>query len=366
MGNFNSLKPRLAIVLGARPHFIKASVLLESLGRSFDLVVIHTGQHYDYWMYQQFLDELPLATPDYSLGVGSNSAGIQVGQTIAALDPILRHEAPKATVVIGDTNSSLSGALASVKLEIPTIHIEAGARLNTIEEPEELNRRIIDTASELLLCPTDLAASNLVREGHPPVNIAVVGDLLMEAAERFRSRKPHDLPVVPTSYALLTVHRRSNVTHPELLANIVEACLSLEKPVVWPLHPGTRAALEAAGLIENILLSQSFIIIPPVSYLQMLQLEIGAYCILTDSNGVQREAYYLRKPCVILRNDTEYPESVADGYASLAGANVRDILEAYARLTSIDDKLQVAAIHSGERSSELICKRIEESFGEGV
>jgi UDP-N-acetylglucosamine 2-epimerase len=323
---------KVLTVVGARPQFIKAAPFSRALRRCHAEVFVHTGQHYDPLMSDVFFDELALPRPDHHLGVGSGPHGWQTAQMIERLEPVLEREAPDAVVVYGDTNSTLAGALCAVKRHVPVAHVEAGLRSFNRAMPEEINRVVVDHVSSLLFAPTQTAVDNLAREGiaHGAV---MTGDIMYDAllqnakVAAERSTVLHDMCLTPGGYVLATVHRASNTDDPALLAEIIDALSLLKEPVILPLHPRTRAAL----LRTDIEVEAPVRIVDPVGYLDMLALEQHARMVLTDSGGVQKEAYLLGVPCVTLRDETEWVETLGGGWNVLAGADTERILSAARR-----------------------------------
>ncbi len=320
---------KVVSVVGARPQFIKAAAVSRVLRREHKEVLLHTGQHYDDLMSDVFFRELGLPQPDVNLGVGSASHGRQTGEMLIGIERVLLEERPDRVLVYGDTNSTLAGALAAAKLEIPLAHVEAGLRSFNRTMPEEINRVIADRLSDLLFCPTRTAVENLAREGIT-AGVHLVGDVMYDIllqslplAER-RSNILERLGLASGTYLLATIHRAGNTDVRENLSAIVAGLNAANEPVVFPLHPRTRRALARWGIspAENVLL------IEPVGYLDMLILEKNARLILTDSGGVQKEAYWLGIPCLTLREETEWVETVEAGWNVLVGTSVERMVEA--------------------------------------
>jgi UDP-GlcNAc3NAcA epimerase len=317
---------KIVTILGARPQFIKASVVSNAITQSGNLteLVVHTGQHFDANMSDIFFSELGMAKPAYHLDIHSGTHGNMTGRMLAEIERVLLTEKPDAVMVYGDTNSTLAGALAAVKLQIPVAHVEAGLRSFNMAMPEEVNRILTDHISRWLFTPTARAAQNLVLEGFTVKHIIPVGDVMYDVALHHGARVTPDggllqqLGLKPKNYLLATIHRAENTDHPGRLAAIVKAFeATVEKlPVVWPLHPRTRAVLQQAGLLDG--LSQCVTLIEPVGYLAMVQLEKYAALITTDSGGVQKEAFFYQVPCVTLRDETEWVELVEAGWNRLA------------------------------------------------
>lgn len=315
---------RVLSVVGARPQFIKAAMLSRALrARGVKEVLVHTGQHYDDNMSRVFFDELEIPDPDYNLGIGSASHGAQTGRMLEAIEGVLLREKPDWVLVYGDTNSTLAGALAAAKLRVPVAHVEAGLRSHNRRMPEEVNRVLTDHASDLLFAPTPAAVANLTREGIPAEYIELVGDVMYDAALFYAAKAERQSRVLARfklgskGYILATVHRAENTDNPRRLAIIVEglARVAAEFPVVWPLHPRTRRALERFGLLEKA--HAGLHLIPPVGYLDMVMLEKNAALIATDSGGIQKEAFFHRVPCVTLREETEWVELLELGWNRL-------------------------------------------------
>jgi UDP-GlcNAc3NAcA epimerase len=322
---------RIVSVVGARPQFVKlapiarAMVSRQSSGESLEHLVVHTGQHYDAAMSEVFFSELDLPAPAANLGVGSGSHAQQTARMLPAIEEFLVACSPDAVVVYGDTNSTLAGALAATKLGIPTAHVEAGLRSFNRRMPEELNRLAADHLCDLLLASTQAAVENLAREGLGEQS-ALVGDVMLDAVlhnielARQRSRVVDLLGLGGVEYAVATIHRASN-TEPETLARLLAGLgrVARQLPVVLPIHPRTRAALDAAGLGAESVAGMRYV--EPLSYLDMLRLVDSAVLVLTDSGGLQKEAFILGKPCVTLRDETEWVETLEAGANLLAGTD---------------------------------------------
>lgn len=296
-------------------------------------VLVHTGQHYDPFMSEIFFRELSIPDPDLHLGVGSGTHAEQTGRMLIALEAAVVAHRPDLVLVYGDTNSTLAGALAAAKLNLPVAHVEAGMRSRNRSMPEELNRVLTDHLSTLLLCSSPAAARNLAAEGivrGVQITGDVMGDLLLEAVARVRGSGIHArLGVAPGAYLLLTLHRAANTDNSLRLAGIVTALAGLREQVLFPVHPRTHAALERTG-IE---LPANVRAIEPLGYLDMVALERAAQMILTDSGGMQKEAYWLAVPCVTLREETEWTETVEAGWNVLVGADPGRIIAAVSSFT---------------------------------
>lgn len=330
---------KIVTVVGARPQFIKCAPVSREFRKVASEVLVHTGQHYDDNMSDLFFRDLEIPKPDYNLGVGSGPHGAQSGEMLRLIEEVLHKELPDYVVVFGDTNSTLAGALAAAKLYIPVAHVEAGLRSFNRQMPEEINRVIADHLSSLLFCPTKTAVKNLAQEGITD-GVELVGDVMYEALlnnsqiAESRSTILTQLNLQPKGYFLATVHRAENTDDSTRLQSILVALqeLSALHPVIWPVHPRTRKALESHH--PSFQINQSLHLIDPVSYLDMLVLEKHANVILTDSGGVQKEAYWFGVPCVTLRDETEWVETVEQGWNTVAGTDPARIVAA-AKLPTI-------------------------------
>lgn len=324
---------KILSVVGARPQFIKAAPVCRALRRAgIEEVLLHTGQHYDPGMSDVFFAELDIPTPQYNLGVGSGSHAVQTAAMLTGIEQALLAERPDYLLIYGDTNSTLAGALAAAKLGVPVAHVEAGLRSYNRTMPEEINRVVADSLSTLLFCPTAVAEANLAREGIT-CGVHVVGDVMYDAvltsascAEEVASGLLSRLGVESGGYLLATVHRASNTDDPANLAAILSALSDCGETVIFPMHPRTRLAIEAAGIATG----SNVRVIEPVSYIEMLALEKHARMILTDSGGVQKEALWLQVPCVTMRDETEWVETVELGWNTLTGTDPARILAAIA------------------------------------
>jgi len=320
---------KVASIVGARPQFIKAAPLDRELRELCQHVLIHTGQHYDYAMSAVFFEELEIPEPHYNLGVGSASHGKQTGEMLIRIEETLIEEQPDCVLVYGDTNSTLAGALAAVKLHLPVAHVEAGLRSFNRSMPEEINRVLTDHVANLLYCPTETARSNLLREGIAG-GVFNFGDVMYDAVLQSiegvdtASRLLASLDLRPGSYLLATVHRPASTDDRQNLASILRALASTDEVVVFPAHPRASRAMERLGLE----VSSNVRLLEPVSYLDMLALEKNARLILTDSGGVQKEAYFFGVPCLTLREETEWVETTEAGWNLLVGASEQRIEEA--------------------------------------
>jgi len=325
---------KIVTVLGARPQFIKASAVSRAIekGGKLNEVVVHTGQHFDSNMSDLFFQELGMNTPKHHLQINGGRHGEMTGRMLVAIEKVLMEEKPYAVMVYGDTNSTLAGALAAVKLGIPVAHVEAGLRSFNMAMPEEINRILTDRISRWLFTPTEAAECHLRREGVEGERIIPVGDVMYDMALQHSRRVGADerllkrLKLRPKGYILATVHRAENTDDPHRLAVIVEALKLVAKsfPVIWPLHPRTQHAMERNG--EPLTGCAHLHVIEPVGYLDMVQLEKYAAVIATDSGGVQKEAFFYGVPCVTLRDETEWVELIEAGWNRLASLENSDRL----------------------------------------
>jgi UDP-GlcNAc3NAcA epimerase len=335
-------------IVGARPQFVKAAAVMRRLASKSQLqhVFIHTGQHYDENMSDIFFHELGLPKPDRHLGIGSGTHGAQTGRMLEAIEKTVAELAADWVLVYGDTNSTLAGALAAAKLHIRVAHVEAGLRSFNRRMPEEINRVLTDHASDLLFAPTQAAVANLKHEGIPDERIHCVGDVMYDAALYYGAKAEREsliiknLALQPKQYVLATIHRAENTDDAERLRHIFDglARAATEIPVVVPLHPRTREVLKRSGRLEQ--LSDQLLIVEPVGYLEMVMLEKHAQLIVTDSGGVQKEAFFYEVPCITLRHETEWVELVELGWNRLVPPTSADAI-----LSGLQDML-------GQRGSQ--------------
>ncbi|WP_404941853.1 non-hydrolyzing UDP-N-acetylglucosamine 2-epimerase [Pseudomonas danubii] len=355
---------KILTIVGARPQFIKAAAvsreILKHPGR-LEEVMVHTGQHYDPNMSQVFFDELEIPAPKYNLEVSGGGHGAMTGRMLEGIEQILLDEKPDWVLIYGDTNSTLAGALAAAKLHIPVAHVEAGLRSFNMRMPEEVNRILADRVSTLLLCPTEVAVENLAKEGitHGVDN---VGDVMYDVALYYRDRARNSSLILKTlnlpekGFALATCHRAENTDSPERLNEILGALSSIaaQLPVVLPLHPRTRKLISDHKL-EHLL--QELTIVEPLAFLDMVALEQAAKVILTDSGGVQKEAFFYQVPCITMRDETEWVETVALGWNHIVGASKTRILEAFAQLSN-GQQNDLSAPYGSGNASHLIIRHL--------
>lgn len=357
---------KILTVVGARPQFIKAATvsrIIREQGARLGVqeVIVHTGQHYDEAMSQVFFDQLDIPRPAYNLGYGGGRHGEMTGRMLAGIEQILLDERPDLVLVYGDTNSTLAGALAAVKLHIPIAHVEAGLRSFNMAMPEEINRILTDRIANLLFCPTSAAVRNLQAEGMHK-GVMQTGDVMFDASLYYRDVARRDSRILATlglgegGYVLATCHRAENTDDPLRLAGIMAGLgtIAEQLPVVLPLHPRTRAVLHAQGLDGRL---GAVHVTEPVAYLDMVRLEQSATAIVTDSGGVQKEAFFYGVPCITLRDETEWVETVEAGWNTLCGADATRIRLAWGALEQRARQADLQPYGRGD-AAELVVQRL--------
>lgn len=350
---------KLMTIIGARPQFIKAAVVSRALKEHRPDVIevlVHTGQHYDANMSDVFFDELDIPHPDHKLGIGGGTHGQNTGRMVEHLEALMITKAPDWVLVYGDTDSTLAGALAAAKLHIPVAHVEAGLRAFNRRMPEEINRVLTDHIATLLFAPTEMARFNLLNEGIADDKIHVVGDVMCDASHFYRDRacKPDwfdGLGVVAFEFVLATVHRAENTDDPIRLAAILAGLAQVGRPVILPLHPRTKGRLAKYGLS----LPATLHVVDPVGYLEMVWLEANCLLVATDSGGVQKEAYFFGKPCITLRDETEWIELINTGWNQLVGADTAMISRA---IRSAHIPLELGCLYGKGNAAQLIISTI--------
>ena len=376
---------KLLNIVGARPQIIKASAISRAIRLRYSdritELMVHTGQHYDKEMSDVFFDELEIHKPDYNLGVGSSGHGKQTSMMITGIEEVLIKEQPDCVVLYGDTNSTMAGAVAASKLHFPIIHIEAGLRSFNKSMPEEINRIVSDHVSTLLFAPTNEAFKNLMNEGFrpensPPYNISnpkiyLTGDIMYDnslfyasLAERKKSSFLDKYGLTRGEFVLVTIHRDINTDDPERLTSILTTLKELAEEhslvFVMPFHPRTSGSLHLKNesLFKELLRNRFIKIIPPVSFLEMILLEKNCRMVITDSGGVQKESHFFRKPCIVLRKETEWVELVVNGTARLADADIIKIREDFVHFNELKDELNYPAFYGDGKAAEFILKEI--------
>jgi len=376
---------KLLNIVGARPQIIKSSAISRAIRKNFSgeivEILLHTGQHYDREMSDVFFDELEIHRPDYNLGVGSAGHGRQTSLMITGIEEVLINEKPDCVILYGDTNSTLAGAVSASKLHFPVIHIEAGLRSFNKTMPEELNRIISDHSSTLLFAPTNAAFKNLMSEGFRPENsppytinnpkIYLTGDIMLDnalffakLAEKKKGELLSRLSIEKDNFILVTIHRDMNTDEKERLSDIIVTLMSLaeEKKIthIMPLHPRTIISLKnrLPDLYKALSESKYIRIIPPVSYLEMILLEKHSRMIITDSGGVQKESHFFKKPCIVLRKETEWIELVANGTARLVDADPVRIREEFLNFIDRHPTLEYPGFYGDGKTAEFILSEI--------
>lgn len=358
---------KILTVVGARPQFVKAASVSRIL-RQYNHVnelLVHTGQHFDANMSDVFFEEMNIPQPDYFLEINNLTHGAMTGRMLEQLEQVMSSEKPNAVLVYGDTNSTLAGALAAVKLHIPILHVEAGLRSFNMKMPEEINRILTDRISSVLFCPTETAVMNLKNEGYDNIitDIVLSGDVMEDAALYYSQKSDHISTILKSNdldssdYILCTIHRQENTDDEKNMKALVEALNEINNfiKVVIPLHPRTLKKLEAFKLKLNAK------ILPPVGYFDMLQLIKNCRLVVTDSGGLQKEAYFFNKFCITLREETEWSELVDNGYNVLAGTSKEKILESVQKfLEAMFEKKE--SLYGDGTASDLICKHIIHKF----
>jgi UDP-GlcNAc3NAcA epimerase len=330
---------KIMTIVGARPQFIKAAALSRELKKRSTIqeIIVHTGQHFDKNMSGVFFDEMDIPKPTYNLAINSLGHGAMTGRMLEEIEKLLVSEKPNMLLVYGDTNSTLAGALAAKKTHIKVGHVEAGLRSFNMQMPEEVNRILTDRISDFLFCPTSTAVENLKKEGfdHFDCQIHQTGDVMQDAAMYYSTMSAQRSKVLsdlgnPSNYVLATIHRAENTDSPENLKSIVDALneINHKTMVVCPLHPRTRKIIDASGI------DVQFRVINPVGYFDMIELLKGSSLVTTDSGGLQKEAFFFQKPCITLREQTEWVELVQNGYNIIAGTDQEKILDAFEKLIS--------------------------------
>ena len=356
---------KIVTILGARPQFIKAGSISREILKHSNIkeVIVHTGQHFDANMSDIFFDEMKIPKPDYNLDINGLGHGAMTGQMLEKIEEVLLKEKPDWVMVYGDTNSTIAGALAASKLHIKVAHVEAGLRSFNMNMPEEVNRILTDRISSVLFCPTQSAVDNLFNEGYETLDIKIIknGDVMQDGAIFYKNiaEKPTDIEL-DNEYILTTIHRAENTDDPKRIRAIFEALnkISEEIQVVLPLHPRTKNILKTS----NIELSDNISIIEPIGYLKMVYLIKNSKMIMTDSGGLQKEAYFFEKPCITLRDETEWVELIENGFNVLAGADKAKIIKTYYDYKFNDDFS--INLYGGGKASEIIIKEILKQYSE--
>tara|TARA_B110000008_G_scaffold262410_1_gene284697 strand:+ start:40 stop:1125 length:1086 start_codon:yes stop_codon:yes gene_type:complete len=361
------MRKKVITIVGARPQFIKAGVVSNALDNIHNLeeVILHTGQHFDKNMSQVFFDELSIPKPTYNLSISGLSHGAMTGRMLEKIEEILLSEQPELVLVYGDTDSTLAGALAASKLDIPLAHIEAGLRSRNLSMPEEKNRLVTDALSQLLFCPSENALNNLIKENISD-GVSFVGDVMFDALLLFKEKinkkvKEKNYSLKEKDYVLCTIHRKENTNNINRLIAIFKALeyVATEIDIVLPLHPRTKAVIFGNNLIS---VPNNIKIIDPLSYLEFLDLQINAKCIFTDSGGLQKEAFFNSVPCITLRDETEWVETVELGWNVITGSDTDKIISAWNNIEKKEIETEIFPYGRGnasEKISEIISTYLE-------
>lgn len=357
---------KIISIIGTRPNFTKMAPLIDALNnKGHEHLIIHTGQHYDQTMSEIFFDELNISC-NKNLEIGSGSHGYQTGMMLIEIEKILMEENVDIVLIPGDTNSALAGALAASKLNIPIAHVESGLRSFDKRMPEEVNRILVDHCADYLFCPTETAINNISNEGINNSNVFLVGDTMVESSSYFLSiaQKKSDILKklsIDDEFYLATIHRAENTDDPRKLKGIFEAFFALDCQIILPLHPRTRSRLESFGLLDSVLNNKNIKIIDPVGYIDFLMLLKNAKLMLTDSGGVQKEAFFLKTPCITIRENTEWVETISVGWNLLVDSNKDAILKGTHDM--LDKKLVPCENPYGDgKASQNIIEILERSF----
>lgn len=345
---------KIATIVGARPQFIKAASLSREIAKHSNVeeIIIHTGQHFDANMSDVFFEQMEIPKPNYNLNINGLSHGAMTGQMLEKIESILVAEKPDWVLVYGDTNSTIAGALAAKKLHIKLAHVEAGLRSFNISMPEEINRILTDRISDVLFCPTDIAVNNLTKEGYNNFNCKICksGDVMQDTAIFYTQKEQSPTIDIPNKFILATIHRAENTDDKERLSSIIEALniIAKDTPIILPLHPRTANIIKNSSFnIENLT------IIDPVGYLEMIYMLNRCQLVMTDSGGLQKEAFFFKKPCITLRDETEWIELIEHGFNTLVGANTDKIIEAY-QSQKMDLSFTKDLYGSGKASEEIL------------
>ena len=348
---------KIFTVIGARPQFIKAAAVSRAIGadESVEEIIVHTGQHFDDNMSRIFFDELSIPRPRHNLDIHSLNHGAMTGRMLEKLEELLLNENPDVVMVYGDTNSTLAGALAASKLHIPVAHVEAGLRSFNMHMPEEVNRILTDRISTFLFCPTSEAIENLRKEGfeHIQCHVYNSGDVMYDAALYYAEKAKQPEADIPAEFILATLHRAENTDDSNRLKSILDAfnIIAVDTPIVLPMHPRTKKIMNG---LKSSSLSQNLIIIEPQGYLQMISMLKNCKMVMTDSGGLQKEAYFFSKPCITLRTETEWVELVNSGVNKLGGYKKENILDAYNEFSDSSVDFPENLYGNGDASQKII------------
>lgn len=348
---------KIVTVLGARPQFIKAAVVSRNLLQRDGLheIIIHTGQHFDANMSDVFFEEMDIPKPNYNLNINGLSHGAMTGQMLQKIEEVLMSEKPDYVLVYGDTNSTLAGALAAKKIQIPIAHVEAGLRSYNMTMPEEINRILTGRISDLQFCPTQVAVENLIKEGYEDFDCQIInsGDVMLDAAIFYSKKAAKPKVDLPETFILCTIHRSENTDDSFILGQIMEALqtISSKTKVVIPIHPRTKKMLMRDGYNFN---SSNILFIEPVGYFEMIYLLKESEMVITDSGGLQKEAFFFKKHCLIIRNETEWIELVNGGYNFICGTNPKLIIDTYEKVKGLGSTDFSASLYGDGNAGKII------------
>ncbi len=349
---------KLITIIGARPQFIKAAAVSREIAKHKDIkeIIVHTGQHFDANMSKIFFHQMQIPKPDYNLEINSLTHGAMTGRMIEKIEEVLLQEKPDWVLVYGDTNSTIAGSLAAKKLHIKVAHVEAGLRSFNRNMPEEINRILTDKISDILFCPTDTAVQNLQNEGigkNSLTRIVKCGDVMQDAAIFYSNLAQKPDFELPEKFILSTIHRAENTDDPKRLVSIFNALtkISNDIPIILPLHPRTKKIISNSQLTTH---NSQLIIIDPVGYLEMIYLLKNCSLIMTDSGGLQKEAFFFEKPCVTLRDETEWVELVDNGFNKIVGADENKIISGYQEMIQMKNNYNINLYGNGEASKKII------------
>lgn len=353
---------KIITIIGARPQFIKAATVSREIRKQNGIreIIVHTGQHFDANMSEVFFEQMDIPRPDYNLGINSLSHGAMTGQMLEKIEAVLLKEQPDWVMVYGDTNSTIAGALAAKKLHIKVAHVEAGLRSFNMRMPEEVNRILTDRISDVLFCPTKKAVENLYAEGYKNFDCRIVqsGDVMQDAANYYRDKAMKPAKKLPENFLLATIHRAENTDYPEKMKAIFTAFeeIGKELPVVLPLHPRTRKMMEKLNVNVDI---DRVVLIDPVGYLEMVWLLSHASMVMTDSGGLQKEAYFFDNVCVTIRDETEWVELVEHGFNRITAAEKDAIIKTFQKSKNVKSDFSVELYGGGKASANIVNKILE-------
>ncbi len=349
------MKKKIVTIVGARPQFIKAAALSREISKNNDTeeIIVHTGQHYDKNMSDIFFEEMKIPKPHYNLNINGLSHGAMTGQMLEKIEVVLIKEKPDVVVIYGDTNSTIAGALAAKKLHIKVVHIEAGLRSFNMKMPEEINRILTDRISNILFCPTDMAIENLKKEGYDNIDCEIIksGDLMLDTAIFYSKYEKKPDFELPAKFILTTIHRAENTDNTERLVSIFNALkiIATHTAVILPIHPRTKKIIDKLKIS-----TEKLIIIPPVGYLEIIYLLKRTSLVMTDSGGMQKEAFFFKKPCLTLRDETEWVELVKNNFNIIVGAETNTIINNYNKIIKSSLNYEMDLYGNGKAAKNIL------------